>query len=50
MEPEGLMLAWPGDQSGPSTNQHTEPVPGYAASLLAFALRVLQTGLQETGL
>ena len=50
MEPEELMVAEPGDQSGPSTNQHTEPAPGYAASLLAFALWVLQTGLQKTGL
>ena len=31
------------------TNHHTEPVPGSAASLLAFALWILQTGLQETG-
>lgn len=48
-EPEGLMLAGPGDGSGHSTNHHTEPVPGSAASLLTFALWVLQTGLQETG-
>ena len=43
LEPEGLMLAGPGDGSGHSTNHHTKPVPGSAASLLAFALWVLQT-------
>ena len=27
----------------------TEPIPGPATSLLAFALRILKTDLQETG-
>ena len=30
----------------PTTN--TEPIPGSATSLLAFALRILETDLQET--
>ena len=49
LEPEGPMLAGPGDGSGHSTNHHTEPVPDSAASVLTFALWGLQTDLQGTG-
>ena len=38
-EPEGPMLAGPGDGSGHSTNHQTQPVPGSAASLLSGSCR-----------
>ena len=48
-KPEGPMLAGPADESISPPTTKTKPIPGSATSLLAFALWILKTDLQETG-
>ncbi|MXQ80051.1 hypothetical protein E5288_WYG013695 [Bos mutus] len=43
------MLAGPGDESITPPTTKTKPIPGSATSLLAFALWIPKTDLQEVG-
>ena len=48
-KPEGPVLAGPGDESITPPTTKTKPIPGSATCLLAFALWIPKTDLQEAG-